>query len=475
MLRGTHFLPLPLPEFNKPVMKRFLIGAMAVCLTVSSTAQPHSAVPKTVAINDNCGGYYEFLPAGYNDAGNASSVYPLLVDVQGTGSEGDGSQAQLGKLVKYGAAYYITEGRFPEKVVADGQPYSFIVISAQFKQRGSGSDVDALIDFLRTEYRVDTNRIYLSGFSAGGEPVWRYPCLGANYSGIIAAMVPIAGVNTNKTHKGVDHIVAAALPVWALHSKDDNVAMTPVENSVNFVNKINELNPPVPATFTMLTGSHSETWPKVYDPEMRYEVNGKQLNIYEWMLQYNRVTNVLPVQMLIYDISLSNLEDVTVKWQTAKEQNNDFFTIERSLNGERFEEVAQVPGSLNNGNGAAYTWIDQSPVHGKSWYRLSQTDKNGKKEYFDVKEIFIQDRAAAIKIFPTVVRDNTIRVALPGYNEGVAQFKVVDINGAIVHQSSANTGGSSTIQLTMDKWSQGLHVVEVRWNGTTERVKVMKQ
>lgn len=454
-----------------------ILFVMFICMFFRLQSQSHTATPKSVDINNNCKGYYEFLPQGYGDTQNVNKRYPVLIDIQGTGSEGDGSATDLKKLLKYGAAYYITEGKFSPQFSYRDNSYSFIVISVQFQERGNGMDIVDVIDFLWNRYRIDTGRIYLSGYSGGGEPVWRYPCLGVNHSGTIAALVAVAGVNTNRSYTGIDHIVSSALPVWALHSKDDEVSMTPVENSENFVEKINELEPPVPATFTMLTGSHKDTWLKVYDPSIRYSLNGENVNIYEWMLRYERVFTVLPVSLISYTVSIQNQETVAIRWQTEKEENSHSFVIERSLNGDRFEKIASLPSRSNDGNGegASYIWHDQSPVHGKSWYRLSQIDNNGKIHYFDTKEVAINQGGEVVKIFPTLVKDNTIRLSFKSVRRHTSQIRVLDMNGAVLHQSNIPTTAGQTVLISIDKWSQGLHVVEITLgDGNIETFKVMK-
>jgi hypothetical protein len=68
---------------------------------------------------------------------------------------------------------------------------------------------------------------------------------------------------------------------------------------------------------------------------------------------------------------------VKLEWQTASEVNNDFFTIEKSLNGTDWEIVKKVDGAGNSGKLLNYSAYDYSPYAGVSYYRLKQTDYDG--------------------------------------------------------------------------------------------------
>ena len=71
-----------------------------------------------------------------------------------------------------------------------------------------------------------------------------------------------------------------------------------------------------------------------------------------------------------------------ITWATASEKNNDYFTIERSSDGTRFEPIQKINGSGNISTYKYYEAMDTEPLKGTSYYRLKQTDYDGKFEYF---------------------------------------------------------------------------------------------
>lgn len=92
---------------------------------------------------------------------------------------------------------------------------------------------------------------------------------------------------------------------------------------------------------------------------------------------------VLPIELLSFNGSVSNNFNL-IQWSTATEINNDYFTLERSVDGLNWEEIANVNGAGNSSVTLNYSFRDYGYVPGISYYRLSQTDYNGSREYFHI-------------------------------------------------------------------------------------------
>lgn len=109
----------------------------------------------------------------------------------------------------------------------------------------------------------------------------------------------------------------------------------------------------------------------------------------------------LPVTLTSFTAEPENGK-VVLKWTTASEINNDFFTVERSSNGASFTGVGTVKGAGNSTASKDYSLIDDSPLKGTSYYRLKQTDLDGKFEYFSI--IAVQNETingdCVFKVYP---------------------------------------------------------------------------
>lgn len=242
--------------------------------------RPPVQSPVYMSVNANIGGFYTALPARYD---STSKKYPLMIFCHGIGELGDGSAASLPAVLRNGPPRLINAGTFPPSFSAEGQSYSFIVISPQFKSWPGAGDINAMISYAIANYRVDTTRIYITGLSMGGGVTWDYAGSSRYNAMRVAAILPISGASY-PTQQKADTIAAAHLPVWALHNQNDPTVSS--SNSINFVAYINNANPPPDpkAILTIFPVSGHDAWSKAYDPA--FTLNG--MNVYQWMLQYHR-------------------------------------------------------------------------------------------------------------------------------------------------------------------------------------------
>ncbi len=262
-----------------------LTGICLFCTTLF--AQTHTPVSLSQIIpNTNSKGFYRYLPADYNTSGKN---YPVIIWLHGAGQVGQGTTTDLPKVLQLGLPNVISNGGFPATFNVANTDYSFIVISPQFIAWPSGSNLAAMITYVTANYRVDADRIYLLGMSAGGGGVWDYASLSTANSNRVAAIIPFAGT-MNPTQAQANRIASTNLPVWAFHNTNDGTV--PVSNSRNWRNMINGYSPtPNPlmrlTEFPVVSGNAviaHDCWTNTTVPT--YKVNNQ--NIYEWLLTYKK-------------------------------------------------------------------------------------------------------------------------------------------------------------------------------------------
>lgn len=116
--------------------------------------------------------------------------------------------------------------------------------------------------------------------------------------------------------------------------------------------------------------------------------------------------NALPITLVSFEVASLPNNTVEVNWTTASERDNDFFTVERSLDGFNWEVVTTVQGQAYSIHNIDYSIIDPMPFIGVSYYRLKQTDYNGQFEYFDPKSVFVeQSDVKDIGVYPNPAVD----------------------------------------------------------------------
>lgn len=117
----------------------------------------------------------------------------------------------------------------------------------------------------------------------------------------------------------------------------------------------------------------------------------------------------LPVALLYF--SVENKNGINVKWATATENNNDYFSVERSEDGEYFYEIGQVDGNGNSKTQIDYSFADKFAFAPVEYYRLNQVDFDGQSERFQARRIETStDGSKQEIIIPSVISNGKIPI-----------------------------------------------------------------
>ena len=151
----------------------------------------------------------------------------------------------------------------------------------------------------------------------------------------------------------------------------------------------------------------------------------------------------LPIELLTFDAKLLDDGTAEVTWTTSSEINNDYFSIQRSVDGQKWENIGKVPGAGNSSILLEYAFIDDAPAHGVSYYRLKQTDFDGSYSYSDIRRIEVNS-IGDIKLFPNPVQ-NRFTIALDGIID--AKLTIIDHIGKAVRFDAEISTNEATIIL----------------------------
>ncbi len=93
----------------------------------------------------------------------------------------------------------------------------------------------------------------------------------------------------------------------------------------------------------------------------------------------------LPVGLVNFTAAAFENKYVNLNWQTASENNNRFFGIERSTDGNQWQEIGRVNGADNSARLLSYSYVDNNPVERTCYYRLKQVDNDGNFSYSEIR------------------------------------------------------------------------------------------
>lgn len=145
----------------------------------------------------------------------------------------------------------------------------------------------------------------------------------------------------------------------------------------------------------------------------------------------------LPVDLLSFSVQIED-HFAEIHWITLTEENNDYFTIERSKDGIVFEEIIRILGAGNSSIQLDYTFTDKSPYKGISYYRLKQTDFDGKTETFDI-QVVQYTTIDRLKIYPNPIsKGKELRIVTGAMSEEIIQLEIFDQAGHVISQYTSS-------------------------------------
>ena len=139
------------------------------------------------------------------------------------------------------------------------------------------------------------------------------------------------------------------------------------------------------------------------------------------------VSGTLPISLSSFT-ALLNKDKVLLNWATSQEQNNKYFTIERSDDGRNFNFLGKVNGAGTSAEAHTYHLTDFAPLDGTDYYRLSQTDVDGNQKYYGIKTVNYKSS----KDFISHILNNgngQISVAMSSVKPAQINMRVVDMQG----------------------------------------------
>lgn len=137
----------------------------------------------------------------------------------------------------------------------------------------------------------------------------------------------------------------------------------------------------------------------------------------------------LPIELLSFT-AIQNQHKVDVKWVTATEINNDYFTIEKTKDGIQYDIVAQVDGAGNSTSILNYSTVDHTPHSGTSYYRLKQTDYNGAFTYSNLVSVeYSNNSNFGFDIYPNPNTGENFNISITNNKNEEVLVVVRDVNG----------------------------------------------
>lgn len=190
------------------------------------------------------------------------------------------------------------------------------------------------------------------------------------------------------------------------------------------------------------------------------------------------VNQVLPVDLLFFAAQCgSKPGESELRWETATELNNDYFTIEKSTDGITFRELARVNGAGTTSEKQVYTFTDTELSHNVVYYRLRQTDFNGSYEVYPVRQFnpgTCSGSASGWSLWPNPAGAAVVLQGTAAETEE-ALLTVMDASGNVVQtQTALLREGWNTLTADVHNLAPGIYMIAITSRFNNVRLKLLK-
>lgn len=194
-----------------------------------------------------------------------------------------------------------------------------------------------------------------------------------------------------------------------------------------------------------------------------------QLNVIDNIRILEQERAILPVTFTSFNAQ-RNKNKVDLTWETAMEENNRGFHVQRNIDG-TWKNIGFVFSQANGGNSTSalsYSFSDVNTSRGISQYRLLQVDNDNKGRYSEVRSVRAENQLTKIMVYPNPSTTGNINVMFEDAGS-IRDVIVSDVAGRVVKQYRNVNSNSLTIENLVD----GYYTIQIT-NRTTAATTVEK-
>jgi hypothetical protein len=183
--------------------------------------------------------------------------------------------------------------------------------------------------------------------------------------------------------------------------------------------------------------------------------NGECTNIFDSIPVAGCVN--LPVELVDFT-AMPFDKNVVLKWSTNTEINNNYFQLEHSIDGKKFNPVHRIAGAGNSYKKLDYSYLHKQAVKGINFYRLKQVDFGGLYAYSDIVSVSIDQHQ--FSFFPNPAK-NRIQLIGPFDN---FEVRLMKFDGTFLKKKTINSGD----YLDLSGIAAGMYMIQLEKEGVRE-------
>lgn len=168
--------------------------------------------------------------------------------------------------------------------------------------------------------------------------------------------------------------------------------------------------------------------------------------------------SILPVGLVSFEAKPDGDHESLLTWTTVSELNNDYFVIERSPDGDKWEDVVSIDGMGTTENVTHYTAYDRQARTGVNYYRLRQVDFDGQVQYTDIRAVEFTAPAADLSVYPNPNTGDWVNIK--GDTDAINALHVYALDGKRVLSLARGSQAFRQVNLQELDLPSGLYSLE---------------
>jgi hypothetical protein len=342
---------------------------------------------------------------------------------------------------------------------------------------GDGWSINEYANFMNansTEYAPGSSLAGSSGavltLGANGKSTANFTCELDNISQLVQKCTNCGGTGT-KAELVCDDCNGSGLVYEQCHHPytRDNISRGPAHSYDNIDTSATQ----VMVTYTYLNkdritfryGAQSGAYSNDGSIFRLNSVWGKQFSLAPWTM--------LPVNFATFSVQYTK-GDANINWQTSHEQELNHFTVQRSMDGKNYSDIATVFA----GNTSNYSYKDKgvTSASGIVYYRILSVDKTKETQLSGVRTVRLtknEMQTIALSTYPNPVASD-LRITLPDAWQGKAvALQLYTANGIMAKSVHIGSAGQ-TETMALSNLAKGVYVVRAICSGETAQQRIVK-
>ena len=162
-------------------------------------------------------------------------------------------------------------------------------------------------------------------------------------------------------------------------------------------------------------------------------------------------------------------------WTTATEKDLSHFMLEKSDNGNVYNEIYRVEAKGNSNVEEEYSFADNHDISGRKYYRLTWINTDGSVGKSNSVNLNRTKGIEELELYPNPAKEN-IHLIFRSAADGIAEINILDPSGQqLISQSIESKQGENEINIQLGSLSSGLYFIQIQQNDSILMQRFVKE